>query len=40
MFENITYSTKKTSKLAAKILATNFGFILDCLCRSQQKIFL
>ena len=29
--ENITYCTKKTLKLVAKILATKFGFVPDCL---------
>ena len=31
IFENITYITKKTPKLVAKILATKFGIVPDCL---------
>ena len=31
IFENIIYITKKTPKLVAKILATKFGFVPDCL---------
>ena len=31
IFENITYITKKTPKLVAKILATKFGFVSECL---------
>ena len=30
IFENITYITKNTPKLVAKILATKFGFVPDC----------
>ena len=29
IFENITYITKNTPKMVAKILATNFGFVPD-----------
>ena len=31
IFENITYITNKTLKLAAKLFATNFGFTQDCI---------
>ena len=31
IFENIIYITKKAPNLVAKILATKFGFVLDCL---------